>query len=521
MELTQNAAEYFDKFSSQKSSTLDRAENCAKVTIPSLFMEDGSSSQDDLKVGYAQGFGATLVKHLVGKFAMSILPANQSFYRLSAGNKAMEELTQGDAKARQAVEHILVQVEDGIMRYINNTNFRTSLYPALRLACVTGESIVEKLDGQNKYKVHNSGNYKVHNLRNYVVKRDFAGNVLHLLFKEKLVFDTVPEEIQGFLDDKEEDETIDLYTHIYMNEGKYNFYQEVEGNKFKEGTLKELTDRFIFVRWNVIDGEDYARGMVEDYYESFVNLEKQMKVLVENAVVAGKTVFTVNPNGMTRLKDYVGARHGDVIIGNETDIGTVKTNKHVDLQLTYNLVQDIKKELSTSFLLSGSSIRDAERVTAQEVQLIATENESAFGGIYTSIASDIQMPLVRNAIKELKIEGMDGIDIIITSGIEALGRNVEQMKTARLVQDLSMLAQLVGQESIVSTINVEAMVNSMVINSGVGNKGFTYSIAEQEANAKAKAQESMAQQAMNPALAQAGQNYANQMVPPQAQEGTM
>lgn len=513
MELTQNAIEYFDKFNSQKSSTTDRAENCAKVTIPSIFMEEGSSSQDDLTTGYAQAFGATLVNHLVGKFALSILPANQSFYRLSASNKAMEEITQGDAKARQAVENILVQVEDGIMRYINNTNFRTSLYPALRLACVTGESIVEKLDDLNKYKVHN--------LRNYVVKRDFAGNVIHLLLKEKLVFDTVPDEVKGLIGSKEEDENIDLYTHVYMNEGKYNIYQEIEGNKFNEGVLKELTDRFIFVRWNVIDGEDYARGMVEDYYESFVNLEKQTKVLVENAVVAGKTVFTINPNGMTRLKDYVGAKHGDVIIGNETDIGTVKINKHVDLQLTYNLVQDIKKELSTSFLMSGSSIRDAERVTAQEVQLIATENESAFGGIYTAIASDIQMPLVKNAIKELKIEGMDSIDIIITSGIEALGRNVEQMKTVRLIQDLSALAQLTGPESILSTINVESIISSMVINSGVGNKSFTYSIAEQEANAKAKAQDAMTQQAMNPALAQAGQNMANQAIPqmPQGQGG--
>lgn len=499
------AKESFDNLDSDRSSTLDRAENCAKVTIPYLFMEDSSSANDDLTTGYAQGFGAKLVNHLTGKFALSILPPSQSFYRLSAGIEAMETLTQGNEDAKQQIEIILAQTEDGIMRYINNTKFRKSLYPALRLAMVTGESLVEKLDDDK---------YKVHNLRNYVVRRDASGNLLEIVIRETIDYNALDDELKSGIDVPSDDEIleVDLYTKVYQDtDGKIQMFQEIEGTKFNESTLKKFTDRFINVRWNNVDGEDYARSFVEEHYESFVNLEKQMKVLVENAVVSSKTVFTVNPNGMTRLKDYTSAKNGDVISGNETDIGTIKVNKGNDLQITLQLVQDLKRELAESFLMSSAGIRDAERVTAHEVQLVASELEASFGGIYTSIASDIQMPLVENAMSALKIDGIEDIDVIITSGVEALGRNVEQAKTMRMIQDLGALAQLIGQDKIAQSLNPSAIINSIINNSGVGNKNFMLTNIQKNANINQQKQEAVANQVIEGGVGQVGANMANQL----------
>lgn len=500
-----SAKEKFDALDSDRSSTLTRAENNAKVTIPYLFMEEGSSSNDDLTTGYAQGFGAKLVNHLTGKFALSILPPSQSFYRLSASFEAMQRVTEGNEIAKQEIESLLATAEDGIMRYINNTRFRKSLYPALRLAMVTGECLVEKLD-EDKYIVHG--------LRNYVVERDSAGNLITVVIKEMVSYKALPEDIRNSVDEPADDtsDDLELYTCVYLdNEGKINSFQEVSDEVFNENTLKSFTDKFINVRWNVVDGEDYARSFVEEHYETFVNLEKQMKVLVENAVVSSKTVFTVNPNGFTRLKDYTNAKNGDVISGNETDIGTIRVNKGGDLQITLQLVQDLKRELAESFLMSSAGIRDAERVTAQEVQLIASELEASFGGIYTAIASDIQLPLVENAISSLKIEGMDEIDVIITSGVEALGRNVEQAKTMRMIQDLGAFAQLVGQEVVAQSLNPDSIISSIINNSGVGNKDFMLKTIQKEANINAQKQEALAEQVAMGGASQAGANMANQI----------
>lgn len=459
------AKERFDELDKNRGTTLDRAVLCATVTIPYIFMEEGSSSQDDLSRGYAQGYGAKLVNHLVGKFALSILPPSQPFYRLSATNEAMAALSEGDEDKKFEIERILAEKEDGILRYINKSRFRKSLYPALRIAMVTGDSIIEKLE---------ENIYRVLNLRNYVIKRDSAGNILDLIVKEVLDYDAVPDDIRATIDEDKRDEQVELYTRVYLEDKVYKKYQEIEGTTVSgsEVDLKKLSDSYISIRWNAVDGEDYGRSFVEEHLGTFIALEKQMKVINESSATASKTVFLVNPNGMTRYKDFVEATNGKAIIGHESDITTVKVNKNNDLQASLQIVQDYKRELAEAFLMGSASIRDAERVTAHEVQLVASELEASFGGIYTAIAENIQLPLVEDAMKTLKIDGGDDIDIIITAGVEALGRNVELNKINSLIQNLGILSGLVGQEEVARKINVSSMLSAIVSNSGVANKDF-------------------------------------------------
>ena len=458
----------FDELNSDRGSTTDRAELCSTVTVPYLFMEESASSQDDLAREYVSGYGAKLVNHLVGKFALSILPPSQPFYRLSATQEAMETVSGGNPEAKFQIDKVLAEKEEGILRYINKSKFRASLYPSLRLAMVTGDSLIEKLKDDS---------FRVFNMRNYVIKRDSYGNVLDLVIKETISYDAVPDDIRSSIDEKDKNEPVDLYTRVYLEEGVYKRYQEISELTVSgsETDLKRFSDLYISVRWNKVDGEDYGRGFVEEHLGTFISLNKQLKVLNESAVIGSKTVFTLNPNGMTKYKDFVKASNGDAIIGREEDIGTVKTGKNYDMQTTYQLVNDMKKELAEAFLFGSASIRDAERVTAHEVQLVASELEASFGGIYTAISEDIQLPLVENAMKTLKIDGGDDIDVIITAGVEALGRNVELSKVNNLIQELGMLAGLVGAEAVAKEINVPAFLSSMVANSGVASKDFLLS----------------------------------------------
>jgi len=465
----------FDELDSDRGSTLDRAELCAKVTIPYLFMEESATAQDDLERGYAQGFGAKLVNHLVGKFALSILPPAQPFYRLSATQEAMSAVSGDNKDAELEIEKMLSEKEEGILRYINKSRFRSTLYPALRLAMVTGDSLIEKLDDNT---------YRVFKMRDYVIKRDSAGNIIDLIIKETLEYDTVPEDIRSSIDEKDKDEPVELYTRVYMEEGAYKSYQEIAEVTVAgtEEDIKKFTDRYISIRWNKIDGEDYGRGFVEEHLGTLIALEKQSKVINESGVVASKTVFLVNPNGMTKYKDFVKAKNGTAITGHESDITTVKVNKGNDLMITYNMIQDYKRELSEAFLMSSASIRDAERVTAHEVQLVASELEASFGGIYTSVAEDIQMPLVEGAMDSIDIDGGDDVEVIITAGVEALGRNVELSKINNLIQELGLLAGLVGQEVVAKQVDAGAIASAMVANSGVASKNFLVSQRQADQN---------------------------------------
>lgn len=480
----------FDKYNGERSSTLDRAELCAKLTIPYVFMDESATATTDLDRYYSQGFNAKLVKHLVGKFAISILPPSTPFFRLSPTQEAIDAISQGNADMKHEIEKVLAQKEEGIMRYINKTKLRSAVYPALRLACITGDSLIEKVDDEK---------YIVRSMRNYVIKRDFAGNILELILKEKMDFDALPDDVRSSIDEKndEDGKEVEIYTRVYLDDGVYYMYQVVDGVNISEPTtFKKITDRFISVRWNKIDGEDYGRSFVEEHLGSFIALEKQLKVLSESAVVSTKSVFTVNPNGMTKYKDFVKANNGDVIIGDANDISIVRADKHSDMQTTYALINDLKKELSESFLVTSSAIRQAERVTAQEVQLIANELDSSFGGTHTALAEDIQIPIVENAMSTLHIQVGSDVDVIITAGVEALGRNVELNKINILVQELASLSQLVGQEKVSEVINVYNVTASIVANSGVASGGFVYSQTEIEQRNAMMQQQQLEQQMM-------------------------
>lgn len=492
----------WDELDKDRGSTIDRAELCAKLTLPYLFMEEGSSAQDDLSREYVQGFGATLVNHLTGKFALSILPADQPFFRLSPTEEAMEAITGDDKAMKLEVESILAKKEQSILRYINKSKFRDSLYPALKIAIVTGDSLIEKLDDET---------YRVLSMRNYCIKRDASGNILDLVIKETIDYDALPEEIQGTIDDKAKDEPVDLYTRLYLEEGVYKMYQEADEETISgsETDVKNFADRFISIRWNKVDGEDYGRGKVEDHLGTFIHLNKNLKVIDEGTAVAVKSVGTVNPNGMTKYKDYVNAANGDVIIGQATDIGFVDTGDIRSLQFLEARVGRDEEMLSQGFLMFQA--RDSERTTAYEVSVNTRDIDTSFGGQYTAMASDIQVPVVENAMKTLKIDAGKDVEVIITAGVEALGRSVELNKTYSFIDGAARLGQVTGAEAIAKAVDVNIVLASIVANSGVAGQGFIFSQASQDQQEIAGKEEAMAQQLAQGGLGQAGANVANQM----------
>lgn len=495
-------SERYNTLVSIRKTATDRAEDCAKFTLPYAFTEETFKAQDDLDRYYTQGFGAELVNHLVGKLALSILPPSQPFYRLSATQEAMEAVAQGNKSAEQEIEKLLATKEEGIMRNINKSNLRGSLYPALRLAVITGSSMLERTDT----------GYDVINLRNYVVSRDYSGKVLEFIIHEKKTYLSLDEEFKQGVEEDKKDEDVDLYTAVLLqDDGKYLMRQELMDKPVgKEQTLSTFEDKFIDVGWNRINGEDYPRGFVEDHLGTFIALEKITTVVYEGLAESVKIIKMVNPNGLTTYEDFVGATHGEAIIGSANDITTVQSGKTQDLRVAKELIAEMKQELARAFLVTGSSIRDSERTTAAEVSIVAQETEASLGGIYTSISDNIQRPAVLQAMKDLKIDTGKDVDVIITTGLQALGRNVELSKINGLIQELQMLGQIVGAEAVAKVVNVGAITASIVANSGVASKSFLYTEDEIARIKQAQGEEAMAQQAMQGALPQVGQNLANQ-----------
>jgi len=494
--------ERYDKQKNTRQPYLDRAEECAKHTIPYAFIEDTLTGQDDLERYFSQGYGAMLVKHIVGKLALSILPPSQPFYRLAPTQEALEVVAGNDTSAVYEIEKLLARKEEACLRIINKSNFRASLYPSLVLSVITGNAIVEKTDK----------GYIVHNLRNFTTKRDYNGEIIELIIVEKKDFTTLPTEFQSSISDDDKEDELELYTLVErQDDGTYIIKQEIVGEDVgEEITIKNFNEMFIDVGWNKIDGEHYRRSFVEDYLGSFISLEKLETILYEGVAEKTKIVKFMNPNGMTDIEDYKDANHGDVISGEASDLTSEDARDIADERALKELIDGIKQELARAFLVTGSSIRDSERTTAYEVQQVASEVEASLGGIYTYISDNIQRPLVIQSMSEVDISEDKDIDIIITTGIQALGRNVELSKINNMINQLGVLASVTSVEEVAKYLNVGNIISSIIANSGVASKEFIYSPKDMDAIEKAKKEEAIAQQMLQGGLPQAGMNIANQ-----------
>jgi hypothetical protein len=108
-----------------------------------------------------------------------------------------------------------------------------------------------------------------------------------------------------------------------------------------------------------------------------------------------------------------------------------------------SLRADLSQQLSRTFLLQSSIQRNAERVTATEIREVAQELDQTLGGIFSGMARDIQIPVVRRAVvlmardglipKEINkfVEGTGPLNLKVRTGLEALNREVTNSQLAQ------------------------------------------------------------------------------------------
>lgn len=496
----------FSELSNDKPK--DRMIQCASYTMPYLYLDGNDTGNSALPRERVQSFGAKLANNIIGKFSMAVLPPANYFYKLEAKEEAVQAIIastkdgvnpqENENAVKRQVDLAVAKLEDDIFKEVNRMNIRASFYKAMRNAVVLGEGLIEIISETES---------KVHSVKNYVHKSDSVGNIIQIVIKESISPLALPDGIEATTEQLEAGKDIDLYTIFEKREdGKYYLYQDIGGEIVgEEKSYAEVTDRFIYVPFNRVDGEEYARGLVEEYLGDFVSLNKNIQLIDEVGVLSARTIFMVNPNGVTNYDDYADADNGDVIYGQEQDISTSKTNKNSDMQITVNRNDQLRRDLAEAFLMGSASVRNADRVTKAEIEMIAKELEASFGGIYTNIAKLVQLPIVKTAINNLKVEIGKDISINILSGLDALGRSAENQKMREMLGDVALVAQATGDTNLASDyLDVSNILNTIAENSGVANKNLIRSQEEVDKIVGQRNQQQLSQETYSAMLNQKG-----------------
>ncbi len=489
-------AQRYEKLATDRQVFLDRARECARVTIPMLMPEDGHSDTTRYYTPY-QSIGARGVNNLSAKLLLSLLPPNSPFFRLTIDDFTLAQLAQQEG-ARAKVEEGLNKIERSVQNEVETSAIRPPMFEALKQLIVAGNVLM--------YLPKDRG-AKVYRMDRFVVQRDMMGNILEIIIKEEISREALPVDVQEMLTDKQSEdlpsdakrnEDVVVFTCFYRDGDKIKMRQEVEGKTVpgSEGSWPLGKSPVLALRWTAIDGEDYGRSYVEEYIGDLISLEGLSKAVVESAAASAKVVFMVNPNGVTREKDLVESENLDVITGIEGEVSVLQVQKQADMQVANSVMQDITQRLSNAFLLNSSVTRQAERVTAEEIRFMIGELEDALGGVYALLSQELQLPLVKRLMdrmsKQKRLpklpEGV--VEPTVTTGLEALGRGHDLNKYTVLMNALAPL----GPEAM-SRVNMDDLIKRVGTALGI-DMGGLIKTAEQMQAEQQQAQQAQMQSMM-------------------------
>ena len=247
-----------------------------------------------------------------------------------------------------------------------------------------------------------------------------------------------------------------------------------------------------------LDNEDYGRSYVEEYLGDLISLEGLTKAIVEGSAAAAKALFFVSPNGTTRKRSVAEAPNLAVLEGNSADVTVLQMQKASDFRVALETSNAIIERLSFAFMLNSAVQRRGERVTAEEIRYVASELEDSLGGIYSTLAQDLQLPLVTLLMNRMQRQGKipalpkGMVKPTIVTGMEALGRTADLQRLDMFLQSLAVL----GPEAVAQYLNVDEFIKRRAAALQIETKGLVRSREEiQQEQQQAQQQQQMMQMA--------------------------
>ncbi len=353
------------------------------------------------------------------------------------------------------------------MDYIAASNDRVVVHQALKHLIVSGNALIFMgKDGLKHYP-----------LNRYVVNRDGNGNVIEIVTKEMISRKVLglelpkPPEAGPNAPDSYEDDA-EVYTCVKMDEssGRWTWHQEVDDIVLpgSRSTAPKNTSPWLVLRFNTVDGEDYGRGRVEEFIGDLRSLDGLSQALVEGASVASKVIFLVSPSSTTKPQTLSKAGNGAIIQGRPEDVGVVQVGKTADFATASQMVQQIEKRILEAFLVMN--VRQAERVTAEEVRLTQLELEQSLGGLYSLLTVEFLIPYLNRILLVLQRSNQipklpkDLVRPKIVAGINSLGRGQDQQA---LTQFIGTIAQTLGPEALMKYVDPSEAIKRLAAAQGI------------------------------------------------------
>jgi hypothetical protein len=514
----QSAASRYAKLSSDRTIFLDTARDCAALSVPYLLTPTGVVNGQKLPTPW-QSMGAKGVNVMASKLMLSLFPVNATFFKLQINDGKLSLDPSLSAAVKSEIDLSLSKMERVVMQNIAESQDRVILHQAMKHLIVTGNALVYM----------GSKGVKLYPLDRFVVVRDGEGNPTEVVTVESIDRQFLPEEFQteqarnvNDVADNTSAPSVDVtvgeneaavYTWAKLKDGQWRWRQEAEGKILPDslGKAPKNTTPWLPLRFNVVDGEDYGRGRIEEYLGDLKSLEGLMQAMVEGSAAAAKVVFLVSPAATVKPSTLAKAGNGAIIQGRAEDVTAVQVSKQADFSSAYQMIQSLTQRLSEAFLIL--TVRQSERTTAEEIRATQQELNEQLGGIYGNLTVELVRPYLQRKLftlqrsKELPQLPKGIVYPTIIAGLEGIGRGQDRESLMMFLQTIS---QALGPEAMAQYIDPEEAVKRLAAAQGIDTLKLVKT-ADMRQQEQQKAQQMQMTQSL---MGQAGQLAKAPMVDP-------
>lgn len=471
---TSSAASRYARLASDRTIFLDTARDCAKLSLPYLLTPTGVINGQKLPTPW-QSIGAKGANVMASKLMLSLFPVTATFFKLQINDGKLASDPDLDVKIKSEIDLSLSKMERVIMQHIAESQDRVILHQAMKHLIVTGNVLVYM----------GSSGVKLYPLDRYVVVRDGEGQPTEIVTVESINRQFLPEEFQkpksgiNRVDDNTATPSLDVtvgedeaavYTWAKLQDGQWRWRQEVDGEIIEDsyGKAPKTQTPWLPLRFNIVDGEDYGRGRIEEYLGDLKSLEGLMQAMVEGSAASAKVVFLVSPSATIKPSTLAKAGNGAIIQGRPDDVSVVQVGKQADFGTAYQLITQLTQRLSEAFLIL--TVRQSERTTAEEIRATQQELNEQLGGIYGNLTTELLNPYLQRKIFVLQRSKVlpklpKGVVFpTVIAGIEGVGRGQDR---EALMMFLQTVSQALGPEAMMKFVDPEEAIKRLAAAQGI------------------------------------------------------
>lgn len=515
--VTPTAESRYQQLTSDRTHFIERADRCAKLTIPTLFQRDVTVTANMKIKDPEQTQGATGVNTLASKMLLSLLPMNTPFFKMNLDEIAPD---MEDEMVKEVMKGLGV-IERQTVRDIENSGDVTVVFETLKHLITTGNALM--FVGQDGSRMYD--------LNKYVVVREPNGNWLEVVVCEEVSPASLDDDMLTKLkaegkvpNDGSPEKNLKMYTHVKRKGGRVTWHQEIGGHIIEDskGNVPQDANPWIPLRFLRVDGENYGRSYVEMYLGDLNSLEVLTKAVNEASAAAAKTIFLVRPNGQTNARVIAQAPNLSVRSGDANDVTVLRMDKQADLRVAQEMILNIEKRLAFAFMINAQVMRDAERVTAEEVRYVAQELDNSLGGIYSLLSREFQLPYVQRRLHLLRRRKNipklpPSVGVAIVTGFAALGRGHDGDRLLRFLEKVERAAAVA--QSLGGKLNIDELILRFAIADGIDTDGLLIPQEVQDEQGEMEMGMGMLEKLGPEVLRQAGPIVQQQMMEGAPQDG--